>query len=69
MTQFPTIMSQEPTCAPTWAVLQRLLIRVIEEAAPVYLEKHTRPNGELIWKEGEQEDLTWVDDLYENFFN
>jgi len=52
---------------PTWAVLQ--LMRAIEQAAPIYLEKYTRPNGELIWPQGAQEDTTFADDLYEKFFN
>ena len=65
----PRIESQQPAAPPTWAVLQRQLIRAIDEAAPVFLEKYTRQSGELIWKEGKQEDLTWADDLYEAFFN
>ena len=64
----PLIESQQPTALPTWAVLQRQLISAIDEAAPVFLEKYTRQGGELIWREGEQEENTWADDLYEAFF-
>ena len=69
MSAIPAIVSRQPTTMPGWAVLQRQLMRAIEEAAPVYLEKYTRPDGELIWRQGEQEDTTFADDLYENFFN
>ena len=65
----PIVGSRKPTDAPTWAVLERQLIRTINAAAPVFLEKYTHPNGELIWRTGPQEDDTWADDLYEAFFN
>ncbi len=45
---FVTIESKRPTQMPAWAVLERQLIRAIDEAAPVFLEKYTRPGGELI---------------------
>jgi hypothetical protein len=69
MHKIPAVESRQTTAMPAWAVLERQLIRAIEEAAPVYLEKYTHPNGELIWREGEQEDTTFADDLYESFFN
>ena len=69
MHEIPAVESRQTTAMPAWAVLERQLIRAIEEAAPVYLEKYTRPNGELIWREGKQEDTTFADDLYESFFN
>ena len=69
MNDVPTVSSQTPTDAPAWAVLQRRLIAAIDEAAPVFLEKYTRENGELIWRRGPQDDDTWADDLYEAFFN
>ena len=65
----PTIQSTQRTNGPEWATLQRQLIRAIREAAPIYLDKYTRPNGELIWREGALEDSTFADDLYENYFN
>ena len=70
MNDLPTIESRKPTDAPAWAVLQRQLIRTTNEAAPMFLDKYTHPNGELIWRTGPQgEDNTWADDLYEAFFN
>ena len=57
------------TAPPAWAVLQRRLIEAIDTAAPIYLEKYTRPGGELVWQEEYPGDGVWADDLYEAFFN
>lgn len=54
---------------PAWAVMQRRLIDAIDEAAPVFLDKYTRPGGALIWQEEYPGDGVWADDLYEAFFN
>ncbi|NKB68842.1 MAG: hypothetical protein GKR89_17390 [Candidatus Latescibacteria bacterium] len=67
--QFPTIVSQQRTEPPAWAVLQRQLFRAIDAAAPIFLEKYTRPGGALIWQEEYPGDGVWADDLYEAFFN
>ena len=64
-----TIESTSKTAAPAWAVLERQLFRAIDQAAPVFLEKYTRPGGELIWREDYPGDGVWADDLYEAFFN
>jgi hypothetical protein len=69
MNKIPIIESQQPTAAPAWAVLQRQLIRTIDEAVPIFLEKYTRPNGEIIWRQSKQDGDTWADDFYEAFFN
>src|SRR4030095_14219440 len=50
------------TAPPSWAVMQRLLIKTMEEAAPIYLKRFTRPGG-TVYGEG------MVDDVYEMFFN
>ena len=67
--EYPTIASGQPTAPPTWAVLQRQLFKAIDEAAPIFLEKYTRPGGALIWQEEYPGDGVWADDLYEAFFN
>ncbi len=69
MTDGPSIDSQQPTQAPAWAVLERQLIRAMDQAAPVFLDKYTRPGGQLIWREDYPGDGVWADDLYEAFFN
>ena len=65
----PTIASSTPTQPSAWAVLERRLIDAIDEAAPIFLEKYTRPGGALIWREDYPGDGVWADDLYEAFFN
>lgn len=63
------VEATQPTDCPAWAVLERRLIDAIDEAAPVFLEKYTRPGGALIWQEEYPGDGVWADDLYEAFFN
>ena len=64
-----TIAATKRTAPPTWAVLERQLIDAIDQAAPIYIDKYTRPDGSLIWIEEYPGDGVWVDDLYEAFFN
>jgi hypothetical protein len=65
----PTLFATERCAPPTWAVLERRLIDTIDAAAPIFLEKYTRPGGALIWQEEYPGDGVWADDLYEAFFN
>ena len=65
----PLIEATQPTVPPAWAVLERRLFDAIDEAAPVFLDKYTRPGGALIWQEEYPGDGVWADDLYEAFFN
>ena len=65
----PQLTATQPTAPPAWAVLERRLIDAIDEAAPVFLDKYTRPGGALIWQEQYPGDGVWADDLYEAFFN
>ena len=67
--ELPTLTATHRSAAPAWAVLERRLIDAIDEAAPIFLEKYTRPGGALIWKEENPGDGVWADDLYEAFFN
>ena len=55
--------------APAWAVLERQLISVMEEAVYPFLEKYTHPDGRLIWKEGIHQSRDGADDFYESFYN
>ena len=36
-----------------------------DEAAPIFLDKYTRPGGSLIWMEGDPGDGVWANDLYD----
>ena len=66
---FKTITSHRRSSFPAWAVMERQLIAAIDGAAPIFLEKYTRPGGALIWREDYPGDGVWADDLYEAFFN
>ena len=69
MASLKTITGTRRTAPPGWAVLERQLIDAIDAAAPVFLEKYTRPGGSLVWREDYPGDGVWADDLYEAFFN
>ena len=64
------IRADTRTDPPAWALLQRQLIQAIDAAAPIFMDKYTHPDGQLIWR-SKPPDEAWVegDDLYESFFN
>ena len=47
---------------PGWALMERNLIDLMEEAAPIMVKKYTEPGGALYFAED-------FDDLYEQFYN
>ncbi len=55
--------------APSWAVLERQLIGVMEEAVHPFLAKYTHGDGRLIWQEGIHQTRDGADDFYESFYN
>lgn len=61
-----SIPSQMP---PTWAVLERKLIDVMDQAVYPFLEKYVRPDGTLIWNEKWYKSRDGADDFYESSFN
>jgi hypothetical protein len=55
---------------PMWAVLQRQLFDAIEDAAPLVLEKYTKPDGTLLWPpQSDFQSIDALDDCYESFHN
>jgi hypothetical protein len=54
---------------PTWAVLERKLIDVMDQAVYPFLEKYVRPDGTLIWNEKWYKSRDGADDFYESSFN
>ena len=63
-----TIHASHVTPPPAWAAAERLLIDKMNEAAPVFQERYTRPDGSFIWRQ------TWPgmdgsDDGYESYHN
>ena len=56
--------------APAWALLERKLIDLMNDAVHPYVEKYTNPDGSLIWADtlsGSSRD--GMDDFYEAFHN
>ncbi len=62
MPEMVWVKADQRTPPPGWAVMQRHLIRTMEEAAPVFVKHFVRPGG-TTYGEGP------VDDVYEMFFN
>jgi hypothetical protein len=54
---------------PVWAVLERKLIEVMDQAVYPFLEKYTRPDGTLIWRETWYNSRDGADDFYESSYN
>ena len=55
--------------APAWAVMERWLFEVMEDAVGPFLEKYTHPDGRLIWREGLHPTRDGADDFYGSFYN
>ena len=53
---------------PSWAIWERKLIEVMEQAVYVFMEKYTRVDGTLVWR-NELETRDGADDFYESFYN
>jgi len=62
----PTIVAQGRAKPPDWAVKQRYLMSLMDEAAIAFVERYTRPDGTLIWRD-EWPGMDGSDDGYESF--
>jgi hypothetical protein len=54
---------------PAWAIWERKLFDLLNEAVYPFLEKYTRPDGTLIWREGGTGSRDGADDFYESSYN
>ncbi len=54
---------------PQWALLQRHLITLMNEAIIPYVERYTREDGSLIWADTWPDTRDGLDDFYEAFTN
>jgi len=61
------ITARHRTTPPTWAFLQRHLIAAMNEAGQVFLNKYTREDATLIWREY-WPGMDGLDDAYESFY-
>jgi len=65
-----TITATTPTFPPpTWAILQRQLIDLMNKAITPFLDRYLDENRELIWREGGTGSRDGADDFYESAFN
>jgi len=63
-----TIRSRVRSAPPAWALWERHLIDVMNEAAPAYQARYTRQDGSFIWRE-EWPGFDGSDDGYESYHN
>ena len=63
----PSLRVEGRAVPPAWALWQRRLIDVMDEAGLAFLERYTRPDGTLIWRE-HWPGMDGSDDAYESFF-
>ena len=61
-TSMARIQATKVSAPPAWALMERQLISLMEEAAPLVVKKYTEPGGALYMAED-------FDDLYEQFYN
>jgi hypothetical protein len=64
----PVIKAEEKCAPPEWALLQNLLVDTMNKGAVEFVNRYTRPDGTLIWKE-EWPGMDGSDDAYESFHN
>lgn len=68
MPDFATLVVETPVLPPEWALWQRHLIEVMNRAAVSFVERYTRPDGTLVWRD-EWPGMDGSDDAYESFGN
>ncbi len=64
----PVIECNQSGQPPEWALLQRKIIDVLNEVAFEFVDRYTRPDGTLIWRE-EWPGMDGSDDPYEGFMH
>ncbi|MDF2981854.1 MAG: hypothetical protein K0Q69_1626, partial [Devosia sp.] len=64
----PSIEAADILPLPEWALLQRQIFAVLNEAAIEFADRYTRPDGTLIWRD-RWPGMDGSDDPYEGFMN
>lgn len=54
---------------PTWAILERKLIDLMDQSTAPFLARYVNADGELIWREGGTGSRDGADDFYESAYN
>lgn len=68
ITDAPTLRAASHATPPEWALLQRHLIDTMSEAALWFVDRYTRPDGTLVWRDA-WPGMDGSDDGYESFHN
>ena len=63
-----TIRATQVAPPPEWALLQRHLMAAMDEAAPDFQRRYTRPDGTFVWRQ-EWPGFDGSDDGYESYHN
>lgn len=61
-----TVTATQKSVPPTWALLQRHLIEIMNEAGHLFLDKYTREDGTIVWRD-HWPGMDGSDDAYESF--
>jgi hypothetical protein len=65
--EIPVLVANELRSPPEWAVLERHVIEVLNEAGEAFVRTYANPDGTLRWKERYEGGMNSSDDLYEGF--
>jgi hypothetical protein len=66
MKQIPALRSDEKWSAPSWALMERMLLDTLNQAAVEFVDRYTREDGTLIWRD-QWPGMDGSDDPYEGF--
>lgn len=64
--ELKTVYATKPNAPPDWALWERFLIDATNQAAVEFVERYTRPDGTLIWRD-KWPGMDGSDDGYESF--
>ncbi|OXS59223.1 hypothetical protein B1A99_11365 [Cohnella sp. CIP 111063] len=69
--EMPVIRADRPFIEPPeWAILERRLMDVMNEAVDPLVERYIRPDGTIMWPTRDDHiGIDALDDMYESFFN
>ena len=66
--RIPSICADQYVTPPNWAIQQRRLIDLMNQAGVFYASKYVRSDNTLIWKDS-WPGMDGSDDAYESFYN
>lgn len=64
----PSITAAQLAPPPAWALAQRSLVATLDQAAPLFERRYTRPDGSFVWRQS-WPGMDGSDDGYESYHN